>query len=113
MQVARHRQEDHRAALIGDAVAVLKDAQEVLCRSPDVVTDVDTDTYRGKASVTPEAMRDALFAWQDQLTAMLSPCKHDTLPGDPLDLETGRARSSSNWVRKAAAVIPASRRDMG
>ncbi|WP_431047212.1 hypothetical protein ACQUSR_33775 [Streptomyces sp. P1-3] len=90
---------------------MLKDAQEVLRLLPGVVTDVDTETYRGKACVTPESAKEALFVWQDQLTAMLpepaardervrwrwardhgrrAACTHDQRrPVPTLDLETG------------------------
>ncbi|MFF7987677.1 hypothetical protein ACFZDK_53020 [Streptomyces sp. NPDC007901] len=92
MRAARHQQEAHREALIGDAVAVLKDAQEVLRLLPDVVTDVDTDTYRGKACVTPEAAKDALYVWQNQLTGMLP---------EPADLD---GRTEWRWPGTTAAA---------
>ncbi|WP_235490720.1 hypothetical protein [Streptomyces roseoverticillatus] len=113
MRAARHQQEAHHEALIGDAVAVLADAQEVVRLLAGVVTDVDTKTYRGDACVTPEAAEAALYAWREQLTAMLAEpadgddrgcwqragdhgrraaCKHDQRrPVPTLDLEAGQS----------------------
>ncbi|MEU2779723.1 hypothetical protein ABZ646_44595 [Streptomyces sp. NPDC007162] len=93
MRAARHQHEAHRESLIDDAVAVLKDAQEALRLLPDVVTDVDTDTYQGKACVTPEAAKDALYVWQDQLTALLP---------EPADLDD-RTRAEGGGVREPGA----------
>ncbi|MER5916704.1 hypothetical protein ABT124_41635 [Streptomyces sp. NPDC001982] len=87
---ARHQQEAHYEALIGDAVAVLTDATEAVCLLSGVVTDVDTTTYRGDACVTPEAAQDALYAWRNQLTAMLP---------EPADAE---ARLKRRWARDHA-----------
>ncbi|MFJ9590867.1 hypothetical protein [Streptomyces acidicola] len=69
-EAAGHQQEAHREALIADAAAALQDAREALRLSPNLVTDVDTHTYRGGACVTPEAATDALGVWKDQLTTM-------------------------------------------
>ncbi|MEF3119506.1 hypothetical protein [Streptomyces chrestomyceticus] len=113
VHAARHQQEAHHEALVNDAVAVLTDAREVLRLLPTVVTDVDTQTYRGEACVTPEAATDALSAWRYQLTALLpepadrderarwqfardhgrsAACQHDhRQPVPTLDLETGRS----------------------
>lgn len=113
VHAARHQQEAHHEALVTDAVAVLTDAREVLRLLPGVVTDVDSDTYRGAACVTPEAATAALSAWGYQLTVMLpepadrdertrwqfardhgrsAACQHDhRRPLATLDLETGRS----------------------
>ncbi|MEU1129536.1 hypothetical protein ABZ383_06665 [Streptomyces sp. NPDC005900] len=113
VRAARHQQEAHYEALIGDAVAVLMDAREAVRLLAGVVTDIDTTTYRGDVCVTPEAAQDALYAWKDQLTAMLPEpadgearlkwrwardhgqevvCKHDKRrPVRTLDLETGES----------------------
>ncbi|KOT80893.1 hypothetical protein ADK70_26910 [Streptomyces rimosus subsp. pseudoverticillatus] len=95
------------------AVAALADAREVLRLLPTVVTDVDADTYRGAACVSPEAAAQALSVWGDQLTALLPEpadrgerlswqrardrgrdvvCQHDQRqPVPTLHLETGRS----------------------
>jgi hypothetical protein len=70
VRAARHQRQAHYDVLIGDAVAVLKDAQ-VMLRLLPIAVSVDTDAYRGRACVTSEAATDALGVWEGQLTAML------------------------------------------
>ena len=104
---AAHQQKMHREQMLRDVMDALESAANALGPLAGSLTDLDTETYRGPACVTPQAVQSALQIWKWQVEALLPEpeARHEKtrhtvclgLAADHVCQHSARPRTSLSW----------------